>query len=188
MGRAQEAWGPDARRGDDDRVGPLSRSRNKAGGPQSLAPSGLPRHGPACCVLAPRRCAKASTASRRLASWVAARQRSLARRQRPGMRGKAWGGRQGGALPTSRNTATRPGRGVPPGCHWAGRLLCRCFSPCSRHGIVAPPRIHPGPVSNAPRALPGSDPRMRGAATTTGWAPFLGAGTKQVAPNPLRPL
>ena len=29
---------------------------------------------------------------------------------------------------------------------------------------------------------------MRGAATTTGWAPFLGAGTKQVAPNPLRPL
>ena len=38
MGRAQEVWGPDARRGDDDRVGPLSRSRNKAGGPQSLAP------------------------------------------------------------------------------------------------------------------------------------------------------
>ena len=29
---------------------------------------------------------------------------------------------------------------------------------------------------------------MRGAATTTGWAPFLGAGTTQVAPNPLRPL
>ena len=28
---------------------------------------------------------------------------------------------------------------------------------------------------------------MRGAATTTGWAPFLGAGTKQMAPNPLRP-
>ena len=29
---------------------------------------------------------------------------------------------------------------------------------------------------------------MRGAATTAGWAPFLGAATTQMAPNPLRPL
>ena len=28
---------------------------------------------------------------------------------------------------------------------------------------------------------------MLGAATTTGWTPFLGAATTQMAPNPLRP-
>jgi len=91
------------------------------------------------------------------------------------------------ASATRRNTAARPGRGVPPGCFWAGRLLCRRSSPCSRHGIVAPSRIHPGPGGNAQRALPGPDPAMLGAATTTGWLPFLGAATTQMAPNPLRP-
>ena len=30
--------------------------------------------------------------------------------------------------------------------------------------------------------------QVLGAATTTGWAPFLGAATTQMAPNPLRPL
>ena len=41
-------------------------------------------------------------------------------------------GRQGGALATSRNTATRPGRGGPSGCLWTGHLLCRPSSAC-RH-------------------------------------------------------
>ncbi len=35
-------------------------------------PLGLPRHDPACCVVAPRRCAETSTASRRLASAAVA--------------------------------------------------------------------------------------------------------------------
>ena len=55
MGRAQEACGSDTKRGEEDRVEPLSTNRNKVGDPQSLAPEGLPRHDPACCVLAPRR-------------------------------------------------------------------------------------------------------------------------------------
>ena len=55
MGRAQEACGSDTRRGEEDRVDPLSTNRNKVDDPQSLAPEGLPWHDPACCVLAPGR-------------------------------------------------------------------------------------------------------------------------------------
>ncbi len=91
------------------------------------------------------------------------------------------------ASATRRDTAARPGRGVPPGCPWAGRLLWRRSSPCSRHGIVAPSRSRPGPGSNAPRALPGSDPTMRGAARRAMRCHRERAATKQMAPNPLRP-
>ena len=91
------------------------------------------------------------------------------------------------ASATRRDTAERPGRSVPSGCPWAGRLLWRRSSPCSRHGIVAPSRIHPGPGSNAPRALPGPDPTMRGAARRAMRCHRGRAATKQMAPNPLRP-
>ncbi len=48
------------------------RAATKQMAPNPLRPNGLPRHGPACRVVAPRRCAKASTASRRLASGAVA--------------------------------------------------------------------------------------------------------------------
>jgi hypothetical protein len=42
-----------------------------------------------------------------------------------------------GASATSCNTAVRPGRGVPPGCPWAGHLPCRPSAACPS---ARPPR------------------------------------------------
>ena len=40
MGRAQEAWGPDARRGDDDRVAPFLGAATTQVAPNPLRPKG----------------------------------------------------------------------------------------------------------------------------------------------------
>ncbi len=84
---------------------------------------------------------------------------SLARRQRPGMHPQGAPRRQmPEASATRRNTAGRPGRGVPPGCPGAGRLRRWPSSECCLHAVVGPPGIRTGPGGNAPGALGGPSP------------------------------
>ena len=65
------ALGCVARSAEEDDAGGISDETRQSRWPQILAPEGLPRHGPVCRVAALRRCDRASTASRRLASGVA---------------------------------------------------------------------------------------------------------------------
>ena len=61
-----------------------------------------------------------------------------------------------GASATSRNTAARPRRCVPPGCPRAGRLLCWPFAACSRHALSG--RLESIPALGATRREPPGGP------------------------------
>ncbi len=75
------------------------------------------------------------------------------------------GGRCGAIVNEPQQSRWPPTPCARMGCPWAGRLLWRRSSPCSRHDIVAPSRIHPGPGSNAPRAPDGPQPQAVALAT-----------------------
>jgi hypothetical protein len=90
----------------------------------------------------------------RSAVGVPAPQGSLARRVRAGMRCKTRRGRQGGALATSRNAATRPARGVPPGWRVADRLHCCSVSACVSVHTPSPERRESDPATRPTRREP----------------------------------